>query len=103
MSEFNDRMQTQRQVINLVNHKAQGKEELLGLSSKAIDRWVSKNAIDTSSGLVELLRTLSGELLCLATKSQEQISEEYRVRSSKIEELTTLISKELVKKAMLIS
>jgi len=95
MNEFNDRMLAQRRVVQLVNHKDWDKEELFGLSTKAIDRWMTANYIDPSSRLVHLLRSVSKELLCLATKSQEQVSEDYRARSSRVGALTKSIEAEI--------
>jgi hypothetical protein len=50
---------------------------LFGLSSKAIDRWVSVNRIEPASRLVKLVRDISAKLFFLANKSQEQVSDEY--------------------------
>ena len=52
MNEFNSRIAAQRNVLQLVNRKNWGKEELFGLSRQAIDRWVSVNRIDPESQLV---------------------------------------------------
>ena len=95
MSEFKNRMATQRQILRLVNCKEDQKEELFGLSSKAIERWATVNAIDANSKLVSLIKTVSGKLFFLANKSQEQISEDYRTASREIEELTRSIEVEL--------
>ena len=94
MNEFKNRMAAQRQILELVNRK-QREEELFGLSSKAIDRWVAVNAIDSNSNLVELIKIASGKLFFLANKSQEQISEDYRTTSREIAELTDAIAVKL--------
>lgn len=40
MSEFNNRIAAQRDILACINEK-NWKEELFGLSSGAIDRWIS--------------------------------------------------------------
>ena len=77
MNEFGSRIAAQRQVLRLVNRKKWDKEELFGLSSKAIDRWVSLNRIDPESVLVSLVKAASAKLFFLSNRSQEQISDEY--------------------------
>jgi hypothetical protein len=95
MNEFKNRMVAQRQILELVNRKRRLKEELFGLSNKPIERWVSVNAADPSSHLVNLIKTASGKLFFLANKSQEQISEDYRTTSQEIAKLTDAIATEL--------
>ena len=94
MNEFKNRMAAQRQILELVNRKQRG-EELFGLSSKAIERWVAVNAIDSNSNLVELIKIASGKLFFLANKSQEQISEDYQSTSREIAGVTNAIGVEL--------
>jgi hypothetical protein len=66
----------QRQVLQLVSRRTWEKENLFGLSNKAIERWISVNRIDSESHLVQLVKSASAKLFFLANKSQEQISEE---------------------------
>jgi hypothetical protein len=94
MNEFNSRITAQRQVLQLVNRKNWGKEELFGLSRKAIDRWIAVNRIDPESQLVKLIETASAKLFFLANKSQEQVSEEYKLASSEIALITRTIETE---------
>jgi hypothetical protein len=94
MSEFNNRIAAQRDILQVVNDRTQ-KEELFGLSSKAIDRWTSANQVDPESRLVELIRTASGKLFFLANKSQEQITEEYATVSREISDLCRSIQEEV--------
>jgi hypothetical protein len=75
--EFNNRITAQRAILRVVNSKPWGAEQLFGLSSKAIDRWVSVNRIAPGSKIVKLVKDVSGRLFFLANKSQEQISAEY--------------------------
>jgi len=95
MSEFTNRVAAQRLVLQQVNRNAWEKEELFGLSSKAIDRWLSVNRIDPESRLVNLVRTASEKLFFLANKSQEQISDEYRFTSKEIWAIAEAIEEEL--------
>ena len=95
MNEFNNRIAAQRQILQLVNRKKWEKEELLGLSSKAIERWISVNRVDPESRLVELVKTASAKLFFLANKSQEQISEEYKMISREIADISRTIELEI--------
>lgn len=95
MNDFNNRIAAQRQILQIVNRNRWKKEELLGLSSKAIERWVSVNQINPESRLVELIITASGKLFFLANKSQEQISEEYKMISREIADISRTIELEI--------
>lgn len=75
--EFNNRIAAQRAILCVLNHRSWGSEQLFGLSSKAIDRWVSVNRIEPGSQLVKLVKDVAGKLFFLANKSQEQVSDEY--------------------------
>jgi hypothetical protein len=75
--EFNNRIAAQRAILRAVNRKVGSSEQLFGLSSKAIDRWVSVNNIEPSSRIVRLIKEVSAKLFFLANKSQEQVSDEY--------------------------
>lgn len=76
--EFNNRISAQRKILQAINRKSWPVEALFGLSSKAIERWVSVNRIDTDSLMVKLVEDVSAKLFFLANKSQDQISEQYR-------------------------
>ena len=95
MSEFNNRIAAQRQILQVVNRKQWEKEELLGLSRKAIERWISVNRIHPESRLVELVGTASSKLFFLANKSQEQISDEYKMISREIMDISREIELEI--------
>ncbi len=95
MSEFNNRIAAQRRVLRVVNRKEWEKEELFGLSRKAIDRWVGVNHLDPKSQLVELIEAASSKLSFLANKSQEQVSEEYAAVTSEIALLTKVIESKI--------
>jgi len=94
MNEFNNRISAQREILKTVNGHSQ-REELFGLSSKAIDRWVNSNELDASCLLVELIKVVSAKLFFLGTKSQEQVTEEYKNISYDISVLHTRIEREV--------
>lgn len=77
MSEFNNRINTQREALRLVNGSSLYSEPLLSLADKAINRWAINNHIEPNDSVIDLLREISGKLFFLANKSQEQITEEY--------------------------
>src|SRR5947209_6459539 len=95
MNEFQNRMAAQRRILQLINRSDRQKEELFGLSRKAVDRWTIVNEIDPNAQIVSLIKAASGKLFFLANKSQEQISEDYRSVSREIEQLTGSIEAEL--------
>lgn len=84
MDEFTNRMAAQRHVLNVVNKNVDVDEELFGLSSNAIDRWLSVNKLGSSSELGVLIKKISTELFFMATRSQEPVSAEYHLRSERI-------------------
>jgi hypothetical protein len=84
MDEFVNRMDAQRNILEVVNRQKRYSEELCGLSKKAIDRWISSNQINPASEPCEILFQISKKLFFLANKSQEQITEEYRSLSYEI-------------------
>ena len=97
--EFNNRIAAQRSILQVINSKAWAEEDLFGLSSKAIDRWVSINRLDLNSKLVKLVKDASGKLFFLANKSQESISEDYRVVSREIAALCDALRAEIASAA----
>jgi hypothetical protein len=92
MTEFNNRIDAQREILNLVNRR-QWKEELFGLSSGAIDRWIRANDLDASAPLPTAIRSSAEKLFFLANKSQEQVTEEYRSLSGEVSEITSQIAR----------
>lgn len=95
MNEFSNRISAQRRILQIVNRKRWDKEELLGLSNKAIERWISINQINPSCYLVELIKAASSQLFFLANKSQEQISEDYKMISQEISNISKKIELEV--------
>ncbi len=95
MSEFNNRISAQRHVLRSVNRKGWEKEDLFGLSRKAIERWTTMNHLDPKSPLVTLVEGASSKLFFLANKSQEQISEQYKTTTSEIALIAKAIASEI--------
>jgi hypothetical protein len=96
MAEFNDRMSIQRELVQMVNRGTRGSEMLYGLSSNAIERWLSANSIERTSAISQLLKDVSSKLFFLAAKSQEHISEESLVMAGEIEHLKSEIQHALL-------
>lgn len=93
--EFNNRIAAQRAILRVVNSGPWSTEQLFGLSSKAIDRWISVNRIDPRSRLVKLVNDVSEKLFFLSNKSQEQVSEEYTAVRTEIVSACDAIKMEL--------
>lgn len=89
MNEFNNRIDAQRAVLEIINGSDYSNEELFGLSQKAIDRWVVKNDLDSNSEIIKLVENIAGKLFFLANKSQQQVTEDYKAKSIEISILTS--------------
>ncbi|MBE0393340.1 hypothetical protein [Flavobacterium sp. PL002] len=87
MDDFLNRITAQRKVINIVNKEKKHDFPLVGLSSKSLERWKLENSISDNSELVESLYLISSNLFFLANKSQEQITEEYKLLSNSVSNL----------------
>lgn len=90
MSEFNNRIAAQREILLDIN-SGSWQEELFGLSSGAIDRWMNANRLESDSALVELIRQAADKLFFLSNKSQEQVTEDYKLLSGEVSALTAQI------------
>jgi hypothetical protein len=97
MSEFSNRIESQREAIKIVNGFNFYNEPLFSLTEKAIKRWVSSNMISPDSTHVQLILKLSEKLFFLANKSQEQITEGYKTLSIDVNDLLSDISLEMSK------
>lgn len=95
MHEFNNRIAAQRQILQRINRIHWEKEELFGLSSKAIERWIFINRLDPDSRVVGLVKKASSKLFFLANKSQEQISDNYKMISKEISDISIQIEMEI--------
>ena len=95
MDEFNNRMDAQRDILEVVNRQAGCSEELCGLSKKAIERWITSNQLNRKSDTCNILFQIAKKLFFLANKSQEQITEEYKALSSEISTLKINLEKSI--------
>ena len=95
MSEFNNRIAAQREILISVN-SGRWQEELFGLSSGAIDRWMNANRLESGSALVELIHQAADKLFFLSNKSQEQITEDYKHLSREVSALTARIKQAVI-------
>lgn len=86
MSEFINRITAQRDILNILNQYS-WQEELFGLSSGAIERWVTVNQLSISSEVVTLVKLAAEKLFFLANKSQEQVTEDYLSLSNDVSHL----------------
>lgn len=100
MSEFNNRIMAQRNALKIVNGSGLFFEPLMSLTEKAIDRWSRNNGVDTHDLLVELLKAMSGNLFFLANKSQEQVTEDYKALSEKVDNQLSELKLEVANKAL---
>lgn len=95
MTDFNNRISAQRKILSIIN-SVSWNEELFGLSSSSIERWIQSNKeLDINSTLVSLIKNAASKLFFLANKSQEQITDDYKLLSIEVSELTKLIKNEI--------
>jgi hypothetical protein len=94
MTEFNSRIEAQRQVLQIVNSRPWA-EELFSLSSKAIQRWIFVNRLNAGSSIVSLVQLAAKELFFLANHSEDQISREYLTSAQQIAEIARLLKTEM--------
>lgn len=90
--EFNERISAQRAILRTVNSARWPGEELFGVSSRAIERWRTTNALPETSPVVQLVIEAGAKLFFLANRSQECISPEYRSVASEIVALNDRIA-----------
>lgn len=94
MDEFNNRIAAQREILIIINSK-KWNEELFGLSTGSIDRWLNLNNINHISKISILLKDAAEKLFFLANKSQEQITNDYKLLSQEVSSITEKISQEM--------
>ncbi|QZY89838.1 hypothetical protein K7H94_15735 [Pantoea dispersa] len=95
MSEFNNRITIQREALKVVNGSGLFREPLLSLTEKAIERWSNNNGISNKDSAIILLKAISGTLFFLANKSQEQVTEDYKILSEKVNDQLSKLEIEL--------
>lgn len=99
MSEFNNRISAQRDALKIVNGSGLFFESLMSLTEKAIERWSKSNQLDIHDPIITLLKSMSGTLFFLANKSQEQVTEDYKVLSDKVSKQLCDLKLEVANKA----
>lgn len=100
MNEFNNRIIAQRNALKIVNGSGLFSEPLLSLTEKAIDRWSRNNMIGASDAIVILLKLMSETLFFLANKSQEQVTEDYKILADKVDRQLSELKLEMTAKAL---
>ncbi|EAA8326618.1 TPA: hypothetical protein ACGEPX_002889 [Salmonella enterica] len=95
MSEFSNRIKAQREALKVVNGSGQFREPLLSLTEKAIERWSNNNNLSNADHAALLLKEMSGTLFFLANKSQEQVTEDYKILSKKVSDQLSKLEIEL--------
>lgn len=97
MDEFLNRITAQRKVINIINKHEKFGFPLVGLSAKSIERWKKENSLSENSKLLEIIYLVASKLFFLANKSQEQITNEYRLLSKTVNELIIYLESDFSK------
>jgi hypothetical protein len=100
MSEFQNRIDAQRTILKIINSAGVYREQLFGLSEKAISRWATSNGLLDNSPIVGVLLKLARRLFFLATKSQEQVTEDYKLLSLDVTRMCSIL-KNLIQKEQL--
>tara|TARA_Y100000310_G_scaffold63013_1_gene58299 strand:+ start:8339 stop:8665 length:327 start_codon:yes stop_codon:yes gene_type:complete len=100
MSEFNNRISAQRDALKIVNGSGLFMEFLLSLTEKAIERWSKDNELNAQDPIISLLKSMSDSLFFLANKSQEQVTEDYKVLSDKVSTQLYDLEQEIAKKGL---
>ena len=75
--EFVNRMQAQREVIELINLNEKNDIQLCGLSVGAVESWYKMSEIKNKNNIKKKLEEISSKLSFLASESQQQISKKY--------------------------
>ncbi|MBQ4773570.1 hypothetical protein F9U44_18885 [Pectobacterium versatile] len=100
MSEFSNRIKAQREALKVVNGSGLFSEPLLSLTEKAIVRWSNNNNFSNTDRAILLLKEMSGTLFFLANKSQEQVTEDYKVLSKRVSDQLSKLEIELKKRVI---
>ncbi|EJD3338610.1 hypothetical protein REJ60_002398 [Salmonella enterica] len=95
MSEFSNRIKAQREALKVVNGSGLFREPLLSLTEKAIERWSNNNNLSNADRAILLLKEMSGTLFFLANKSQEQVTEDYKILSKRVSDQLSKLEIEL--------
>ena len=75
-------------------------ENLAAISVDPIERFARVNLLSSSDDVVQLLRSAAKTMQCLATKSQEQLTDEYANIEREVDELQRNLEAILANKAL---
>lgn len=98
--EFNNRMAAQRRLLRAVNRMDGWCEELAAVSVDAIERFARVNLLSPTDDVLQLLSIAGKRLQCLATKSQEQLTDEYANVVREVDDLQRRLEDVLANKAV---
>lgn len=97
VTEFENRIEAQKEILKIVNRHIWPGEPLFSLTRKAIDRWIAVNRLNAQERLSTLIIDAAGALFFLATKSQEQITEDYQAVEKRVRDYKYKIALEISK------
>jgi hypothetical protein len=95
MGEFSSRVESQRQILKVVNGEPWAKEQLFALTTSAIQRWASVNNVDMSTRLVKLLNSASAQIFVMANHSDDPIAGSYALSRQSVETIAGQLQEEL--------
>jgi len=93
-------MAAQRRLLRAVNKADCWREKLAGISLNAIERFAHVNLLSDSDDVVQIIRSAAKTMQCLATKSQEQLTDEYASIEHEVGELQRNLEAILANKAI---
>ena len=99
MGEFSSRIESQRQILKVVNSRPWPREQLFALTTTAIQRWASVNNVDSSSLLARLLSSASAQIFVMANHSEDQIASAYALSKRRVDAIAAHVSEEISKLA----
>ena len=99
MGEFSSRIESQRQILKVVNSRPWPREQLFALTTTAIQRWASVNNVDSSSLLAKLLSSASAQIFVMANHSEDQIASAYALSKRRVDAIAAHVSEEISKLA----
>jgi hypothetical protein len=99
MGEFSSRIESQRQILKVVNSRPWPREQLFALTTTAIQRWASVNNVDSSSLLARLLSSASAQIFVMANHSEDQIASAYALSKRRVDAIAAQVSEEISKLA----
>ena len=95
MGEFSSRIESQRQILKVVNSRPWPREQLFALTTTAIQRWASVNNVDSSSLLARLLSSASAQIFVMANHSEDQIAGAYTLSKERVDAIAVRVIEEV--------